>query len=363
MQGKDCIMKISMIHVLIEENYMHNVRNQMMLKGLSVVSKRKRVPVKLYTREEDLPEGISVVILVCASLKYAADMIEGLNKKKIHPILFGFQYLDTVYRYSSVTFTYTRTMYRLTKHLLQKTVSGRTAFVGFNEDSVPDALKLKGVRQALQERGQDCAVYENDGNVAKCVENFRKESEGVELIVCSNDMVAVYIHSLCAELEQNRRLCSCGGLRISEFVKDSYPHAKIDYYKAGEQLAELYFLLLKNEDIYATELTLELAIDFGEEGVREEYSGVVYSNQIVDSYGDISIAEIEKLEQMLLHADEMDLNILREIVKGSSYEQIAETYYFSPTAVKYRLHALMDKIGARSRKELVDCLERYRIQF
>ncbi len=353
-----------MIHVLVEESYASNVRNQMMLKGVSVVSKRKRMPVKTYTRAEDLPSGISVVILVCASLKYAADMIEVLNKKKIHPILFGFQYLDTVYRYSSVTFTYTKTMYRLTKHLLKKTEGGRTAFVGFNEDSVPDALKLKGVRQALQERGQDCVVYNNYGNVAKCVENFRRESEGVDLIVCSNDMVAVYIHSLCPELEQNRRLCSCAGLHISEFVKDPYPHAKIDYYKAGEQLAELYFLLLKNEDIYATELTLELAIDFCEKGVQEqEYSGVVFSNQIVDSYGDSSIAEIERLEQMLLHSDEMDIHILREIANGSSYEQIAESYYFSPMTVKYRLHALMDKVGARSRKELVDCLEKYRLQF
>lgn len=355
-----------MIHLLIEENYVDNSRNNMMLEGVAAVAKKKRLSVRIYKNYKELPPDISVVILVCASLKYASDMIEILNERHIHPVLFGFQYLDTVYRYSELTFTYSKTMYRLTKYLLRKIGGGKTAFIGYNEDSLPDKLKLMGVRRAVRETGGECRVFKNYGNVVDCLDRFEKNCEDIKLMVCSNDTIAVIVHSLRSHLEKDRQICSCAGLRISDFIEHPYPRSKINYYKAGEQLAELYLFLLKRKEVYLTEMTLEFDIDFGD-GNRDEReeikSSLIYSRQIVDFYGDESIGEVEKLEQMLLKCDETDIKLLGALRKGYSYEKIAEEYYFSPNTVKYRVHAMMKNAGVSSRKEFSAFIEKYRLRF
>lgn len=355
-----------MIHLLIEKNYVNNSRTDMMLAGVATVAKKKRLAIRTYTHCEDLPDDVLAVILVCASLKYASEMIEVLNERHIHPVLFGFQYLDTIYRYSELTFTYSKSMYRLTKYLLRKIGGGKTAFVGYNEDSLPDKLKLMGVRRATGEMGEECKVFKNYGNIIDCLERFEADCEDVRLIVCSNDSIAIIIHSLRPYLEQGRQICSCAGLRISDFVDQPYPRTKINYYKAGEQLAELYLFLLKRKEIYSTEMTLEFDIDFGEVPAEEAddiTNSLIYSRQIIDFYGDRGIAEVEKLEQMLLKCDETDLKLLEALIQGKSYEKISEEYYFSPNTVKYRVRAMIANSGTDSKKDLVELLKKYRLSF
>ena len=64
-----------MAHILIEENYAHNNRIDQILQGMASIIKKKRIGVKLYTDISKLEKNARVVVLLCASLKWATGII------------------------------------------------------------------------------------------------------------------------------------------------------------------------------------------------------------------------------------------------------------------------------------------------
>lgn len=354
-----------MIHVLIEESYVNNNRAELVREGICSVAKKKRIAVETYQNIAELPEGVRVVILICASLKWATDAIELLNERGIHPLLFGFQYIDTMYQYSCITLTYTKTLYLLTKYLLAEN-PGETAFLGYNEDSMPDRLKLTGVRFATEEAGIPLTVWNNKGDTLACIVEFAKKGGSAKNVVCGNDAVAVLMRSYYPELLENRRICSCSGMKISEFTDPPYPKTTVNYFKAGVRLAELYLFLIKQKEISSTLMTLDMDISvtdgktIADTGIP---SAILYSSRNVDFYGDKNVREVENIENMLLKCDETDLAILRRITKEESYEQIAEYEHLALNTVKYRIHAMLKNAELLSKKELLGYISKYGLVF
>ena len=103
-----------MVHVLIEENYSSNNRIKTIFDGMNSVLKKKRLSLEVFKSLDEIKDRPRVVILICASLKWTMDAIKALNARGIHPLVFGFQYLDTMYQYSCINLTYTKTTYLLT---------------------------------------------------------------------------------------------------------------------------------------------------------------------------------------------------------------------------------------------------------
>ena len=81
-------------------------------------------------------------------------------------------------------------------------------------------------------------------------------------------------------------------------------------------------------------------------------------------YGDESVKELDNLDRMLLNCDEMDIKILKGLLEGLSYEQVAELHYFSANTVKYRVHLMMKNGGGyASKKDLLAEIEKYGLKF
>ena len=274
-----------MVHILIEENYAHNNRIDQILQGMSSIVKKKRIGLKLYTDIAKLDKNTRVVILLCASLKWATDTIETLNAAGIHPLLFGFQYIDTMYEYSCITPTYTKTMYLLASHLLS-CVPGEIALLGYNSDSLPDRLKLMGVRHAADRFDASVRVFRNKGDVAACIADFAENGQAAKNIVCVNDGIAVILRNEYPALIEGRQMCSCSGMKISEFMHPRYPTSTINYFKAGARLAELYLFLDKCDVIGSTVMTIDMDIDLGNGSLENDipFSGVVHSSAEVNFY-------------------------------------------------------------------------------
>ena len=109
-----------MVHILVEENYTNNNRLSVILNGITCVLKKKRMAIKLHKKMETIPESTSVVIVIYASLNWVKETVEKLNEKSVHPILLWVQDVDTMYKYSGLTFSFTQTMYQLTKYVLSQ---------------------------------------------------------------------------------------------------------------------------------------------------------------------------------------------------------------------------------------------------
>ncbi len=352
-----------MIHILIEENYSANSRFLKLLDGISSVARKKHTDVAVYKCASELPSDCRVAILICQSLKWSTDRIQELNDMDIHPLVFGFQYLDTMYKYSSIAPNYTKSAYRLTKYILGAD-KARVAIVGYNSDSLPDRLKYIGIRYAVGENGGTYEVFKNDGDVISCLDEFEKKCENIDTIVCCNDNVAVTLYNKYPHLLKGRSMCSCSGIKISEFFETPYPVCRIDYYEAGVQLAMLYRFLMKEETIYSTVMTFDMDFSHDEQVPLSFSVGQdIYSHAEVDFYGDKSLFDMENLDRMLDSADDTDLEILAEAAGGATYEAIAENHYLAVNTVKYRFKKMMDTAGVSGRRELLARLDEYGVKF
>ena len=353
-----------MFYILIEESYSNNNRFLTLLNGISSVAKKKHDDVSIYKSTDALPSNCRVAIIICQSLKWSTDRIEELNARGIHPLVFGFQYLDTMYKYSSIAPNYTKSAYNVTKYMLAGS-SGTTAILGYNEDSLPDRLKYIGIRYAVNEVSGTYEVFRNHGDVISCLEKFCEKCEGISNIVCCNDNIAVTVRTKYPKLIENRRMCSCSGMRISEFFDDPYPVCRIDYHKAGVQLAMLYRFLVKEEVIYSTVMTFDMDFCGSMDSVRmpSPMCAEAYSASQIDFYGDESLSQMEALDNMLSAADETDLLVLSDICEGMTYEAIADRNYLAVNTVKYRIKKLLELAHLSSRRELVALLSDYGVKF
>ena len=354
----------AVFYVLVEENYFENNRVRQLLDGIGQIAKKKHDDISVFKQADQLPEDCRVAILICQSLKWSTDRIEELNARGVHPLVFGFQYLDTMYKYSSIAPNYTKSAYRLTKYILSDG-GGKTAIVGYNEDSLPDRLKYIGIRYAVNESGGEYEVFKNHGDVLGCLDEFEKRCEGISNIVCCNDNIAVMLYNKYKSVLEGRRICSCSGNKISEFFEEPYPVCRIDYTEAGVQLAMLYRFLLKEEVIYSTVMTFDMEFleGRGDIPMSSPVSAEIYSSSEVDFYGDENLSKMEALDIMLSSCDRTDLAILADITAGMTYEKISENHYLAINTVKYRVKKMLDTVGTDSRRGLIALLDEYGVKF
>ena len=353
-----------MIHVLIEENYMETNRFHELFEGISYVAKKKHLDVVLYKTIDEIPKHCRVAILLGASLKWSATHIQRLCERGVHPLIFAMEQSSAPYAYSSITPDYTRAIYGLTKYLLSQD-NAATALVGYNEDSQPDRLKYAGFCQAVQEFGAPYTVFENRGDVLACLDNFAQNCQDVKNIVCCNDNIAAMLYVKYPQLLQDRKLCSSSGLKLSEFFDNPYLVCRTDFYKAGEQLAELYAFLCKGKEILPTVMTLAVDFYIGAEQITLPFtpSGTQSSEKEIDFYGDKSLKQMEKLDKMLSECDETDIQILKGIVDNQTYEDISEENFVAVNTVKYRIKKMLSTADVSNKKELLERLEEYCIKF
>lgn len=353
-----------MFYILIEENYSDNNRFHKLLDGIMSVAKKKHDEIAVYKHSSELPSDCRVAIIICQSLKWSTDRIEELNVRGIHPLVFGFQYLDTMYKYSSIAPNYTKSAYRLTKYVLGGE-PGKTAILGYNEDSLPDRLKYIGIRYAVNEAGGTYEVFKNHGDVLRCLDDFSERCDGISSIVCCNDNIAVMLYNKYKSITEGRKICSCSGMKISEYFENPYPVCRIDYNEAGVQLAMLYRFLLKEEVIYSTVMTFDLEFleGRGDIPMATPAGAEMYSTSEVDFYGDKNLCDMEALDIMLSNCDETDIAILYDITSGMTYEKISEKHYLAINTVKYRVKKMLDTVGTDSRRGLIALLEEYGVRF
>ena len=122
----------------------------------------------------------------------------------------------------------------------EATFSGRLSVVALlfeaSARKATETPAVGGVMSPRRRRGKGALA---------CIGEFAKKGGAAKNVVCGNDAVAVLLRSYFPELLENRRICSCSGMKISEFTNRPYPKTTVNYFKAGVRLAELYLFLIK----------------------------------------------------------------------------------------------------------------------
>ena len=76
-------------------------------------------------------------------------------------------------------------------------------------------------------------------------------------------------------------------------------------------------------------------------------------------YEDYEINEMMMLEKLLYESEDLDRQIVRSLLRGESYEQIAENYYLTVSTVKYRVKKMVGLCNLKHRSQLLELLRKY----
>jgi DNA-binding NarL/FixJ family response regulator len=140
-----------------------------------------------------------------------------------------------------------------------------------------------------------------------------------------------------------------------------------DYFKAGILVVDAYVFLIKKIQIQNVYINTDCKIIMRESTHLRNLSAAKGrpspGGELIDFYNNETVHQMDILERMLVNCDETDMNILRGLMAEATYEQIAESSCISVNTVKYRLKKMGSNLKVKSRKEIVDRIRAYDLEF
>ena len=350
------------MNILVEQDYRQNKRFTEFLQGIKCFAEKKKLSVAIDTNPADVDKSCKVLIVVGASWQWTQGCIRYFRNSPLRLIVFGFPNSGDLSRQCNfVSQNYEATMYKIASLLLRER-AGDIAFIGFNPDSVPDIQKLRGAVRAAQDHRVKLDIFYNYGDIRRCIDSFLQKRGEYQNLICVNDIVAILVGR---QLSDARRYQISGydSLLLTKYLKSLFLTTSVDYRSAGAVTAELYSFLYRSE--YDFEAAVSLNTDIllrGEKLACEQtppFRAAGERAAKIDFYGDDPVSFVEKLDSIFRMADETDLQILRRMMNGETYEAIAEASYLSLNAIKYRVNKLKGGFGKLTRAEFIAMLKNF----
>jgi DNA-binding CsgD family transcriptional regulator len=280
------------------------------------------------------------------------------------------RFSDYSYSYSSILPDYYLISYQLTMAVLSE-YPEPSAFVGYNNDSFADKDRLNGFKKAAEESGVEFEIYPNDHGIQHCLDNIMTDIGKYKNIICISDVVAVPLINALKKKGINPadfNIASLRSMKIGEFNKPSITSVTSDYHSEGMTAVDAYMLLLKKRYIQNLFIHTESRILFRESTHLKKnnikfFPGQELNGPMVDFYGDDIVKEIDIMEKMLINCDNIDINIIRCIIKGYTYEEISDFNSLAVNTVKYRINKIVKSLNVNNRKEFIEYLMKFDLSF
>ena len=78
-----------------------------------------------------------------------------------------------------------------------------------------------------------------------------------------------------------------------------------------------------------------------------------------DFYQDPHVGEVFRFKELLAGMDSLDLDILRELLRGARYFDMTESLHTTENTIKYRIKRMTAAMGLKSRAELLKLAGEY----
>lgn len=341
------------IHVVIEPEYTASTWCDKIAQGIITEAKHRKVSCFFQTGEF-ISSGDDLIALIGNSPAWIQDTVNSMrHTQSAHLVLVS----NTPYTLSinSICTDLFQSMLDVLSYLQNDCKKEKIALYGINTASTTDLLKLRGFSQTDH-------VYYNNSNLRACFEEFYKNIDLYDAVICANDYAAVSLlqnlKSLAPSQIQRLFLVSFSNLHISKRYMPSVTSVALDYYEYGRKTVDLYRILLKNPEISRGTLNIKSKIIPRETTANIPFSGSVCKNEIVnmmnnDFYEDREIKDLIILENLFSITNETDEKILNMLSYGFSYEHIAQELYMSVNGIKYRLNKLLETCQLENRRELL----------
>lgn len=257
-------------------------------------------------------------------------------------------------------------------NLLNEQGRTRTAFFGVQKNDTSDMTKAL----AFSKRFSHQDVYLTESNIEDCFERLLKNLDNYDSIICSNDVMAIYLLSrfraLGINIPERLHLIGNGNLWLSSHVTPSLTTVSYNAEVTAKLALQMCETLRDFEDVGSINMSLSTQLirrgSTGEPCIRQclddqrlhkrgaymEYEGETLCHEL---------SEIASLNQSLSACSQDQLSILRSWVAEESVDCIAEKLFLSSDTVKYHLKILYKLLDIHSKAELKELVNRYGLTF
>lgn len=351
-----------MVSILLEPNYASSLWCRSIYKGLVESLRQKRIPYcEIFDHYPADSEGVFIIASDYAWIKSA---LEQFNRAGIQPILLSNQ-LERIpgYLYSCVASDVNASIKNLMTSL-GEAGKLRLAFYGVNENSLSDMGRVNAALTFRHDLGGRVDIFYNHGSLAECYSAFSPRRSEYDGVICPNDVAA---RSLVNHLEEEDpsllasiSILSCAKTALSQdcpYIQSIDLNLELfgveavrifEQTKKHPHLSSITSCILWEfpaRQTPAANPAFPLALPPGEEAF----------------YDDRELSELLILDRFFTHADPTDRQLFRSLVRGESYDTIAEHCFLTESGIKYRVKRLLGASKAESREELLTLLRKYRV--
>ena len=351
-------------YVITEPGYSENYWNLKYMAGLrSAVREYKGKLVEIEYCDLDKITPLNEqdtkipVIINGRSSDWIAWLIPNVCEKGFHPILLASHNYTPQRGVSSLRFDFYG-LYISWLDYLSKCGCRDFALVGVSKNNVSDTLK----RQALDDFNKGCGkgradIYYMESSMQLCIENFLNSVNLYDVVLCTNDAVAIILKSMLRNIGYNGNLLvhSFWDSPLSSYINHEDKLISLDYNELGRQAIKIYVFLVNNPEIESVSTTVRVAMSSNLVPVKSGYVKVNENAFMQDE----KVKEVYALEKLFSSLDMIDLQIINGILKGDIYEAIAERENVSLGTIKYRVKKMLELLGKSKREELILLINKY----
>lgn len=345
-----------MVYIVVEENYRSTTWCERTIGGIEQRARAKKIKTGIASLDF-MSEESDAIVVVGTTPTWIYETVNRLKKThKAYIILVS----NRPYALSvSNVCTDLRAAMKDVLLYLETCSKTRIALYGVNPSSVSDNIKLS----AFENREN---VYYNFGDLRECRNDFFKDIEKYDAVICTNDYAAIsLINSLKKSAPDKMESLFVVGFANTHIAKINTPSVTsvaLNYEEYGKTAIDIYQMLLKNPNLNSVNVNVKSEII-----VRDTTNNIPFECSLNEGdktekadfkfYEDEEIREMVKIEKLFENCNENDISVINMLSEGRSYESTAESCFMTVNGIKYRLDRLCRICGFNNRKELINAMK------
>jgi DNA-binding LacI/PurR family transcriptional regulator/DNA-binding CsgD family transcriptional regulator len=362
------------ISILIDKYVDLDITDKILIDSLHNAAYQKKYPLQSFDSVKTAAKMLDkrfrkLLIVISESIASSEKLLHDLNAMGIHPIFTDCIFQDSsLAHYSSVIQDYSFAMYHLTKRIVTEHRSP-CAFIGYNPDSVPDIMRLKGFILATREFNVHTDVIDNKGDINECLDKIMDNIKLYQNLICVNDSIALLLieRLILAGLNMaNYNISGYSNFKLGKYCKPPLTTVTSELKAVGSLAIDAYSLLNKQLTLKSVHMVAKNKIVFRESTHLSDNNidtdiDISRRNILVNFYGNEKINDVFAIEKMMQACNKTDLSILAGVISGKTYEQLSSDLEISINTIKYHMKKMVSNLEITNRDELIKRLKNFGI--
>lgn len=350
-----------MVGILLDSKYSESLWCKSLYQSLVETLRKNRISFcEIFDKVDD---NTDAVFIIASDRKWTVSAITQLNQKGIKPILICNEAEKlTGCIYSCVCSDISASMKNLLDTLKAKGKT-RIALYGINSESISDTARADSLFGWKDGEFETMQVFNNNGSLKNCFEEFLKVVDNFDAAVCANDFAAVSLVRNLQEVlpEKLKDLCiiSCAQTKISSFYRDRVLSLNMNFEEYGKAAVYVYNALKKHD--YLSEMTVKVLWSLENDAPKTEPKEFALDISPSEDafYEDTELAEMLIVDKLLQNRDDTERKIIESLLAGETTEQIADNCFLTVGGVKYHIKKIINDCGAADKNQVVSLLKKY----